>query len=116
MDFLNPLITQLTNTFRSMSLGARIVSGLLIVVVVVSMAFLFNRQLATPDAFLFGGSPVNASELPNIEAAFGAANLKNYVVDGNRIRVPRGEESAYMVALAEKNALPAELVVTCNRC
>jgi len=107
MDFLNQAFAQINNVFRSLSVGARIMTGLLVVLVVVSLAFLFNRQLASPESFLFGGEPVSAAELPGIEAAFGKAGLKNYAVEGNRIRVPRGEESSYMVALAEGSALPA---------
>jgi flagellar M-ring protein FliF len=107
MGFLNNAINQFNNTFRTLSLGARVVAGLLLLVVVISLAYLFNRQTSAPDAFLFGGEPVTAAELPNIEAAFGKSSLKNYTIEGNRIRVPRGEESTYMAALAEDNAMPS---------
>lgn len=107
MGFLNNAINQFNNVFRTLSVGARIVAGLLLVVVVISLAYLFNRQTASPDAFLFGGEPVTVAELPNIEAAFGKASLKNYSIEGNRIRVPRGEESTYMAALADSQAMPA---------
>ncbi|MGC4003558.1 MAG: hypothetical protein QM811_10650 [Pirellulales bacterium] len=43
-----------------------------------------------------------------MEAAFGKASLKNYSVEGNRIRVPRGEEAAYMAALADAQVMPAQ--------
>ncbi len=107
MGFLNNAVNQFNNVFRTLSLGARVVAGLLLLVVVISLAYLFNRQTAAPEAFLFGGEPVTAAELPNIEAAFGKASLKNYSTEGNRIRVPRGEESTYMAALADGQAMPA---------
>jgi flagellar M-ring protein FliF len=107
MGFLNNTINQFNNVFRTLSVGARILAGLLLVVVVISLAYLFNRQTAAPDAFLFGGEAVTAAELPNIEAAFGKASLKNYTIEANRIRVPRGEESTYMAALADSQAMPA---------
>lgn len=107
MGFLNNAVNQFNAVFRTLSLGARIVAGLLLLVVVISLAYLFNRQTAAPDSFLFGGEPVTAAELPNIEAAFGKASLKNYSIEANRIRVPRGEESTYMAALADGQAMPA---------
>ncbi len=107
MGFLNNAITQFNNVFQTLSVGARIVAGLLLLVVVISLAYLFNRQSAAPDSFLFGGEAVTAAELPNIEAAFGKASLKNYSIEANRIRVPRGEESTYMAALADGQAIPA---------
>ena len=107
MGFLNNAVNQFNATFRTLSLGARVVAGLLLLVVVISLAYLFNRQTAAADAFLFGGEPVTAAELPNIEAAFGKASLKNYSIEANRIRVPRGEESVYMAALADGQAMPA---------
>jgi hypothetical protein len=42
-----------------------------------------------------------------MQAAFGKANLSGYVVEGNRIRIPRGQQSAYLGALADSGALPA---------
>lgn len=107
MGFLNNAINQFNNVFRTLSVGARIMAGLLLVVVVISLAYLFNHQTASPDSFLFGGEAVTAAELPNIEAAFGKASLKHYSIEANRIRVPRGEESTYMAALADSQAMPA---------
>jgi flagellar biosynthesis/type III secretory pathway M-ring protein FliF/YscJ len=43
-----------------------------------------------------------------MEAAFAKAKLKEWEVCGTSIRVPRGQESAYMLALAEANALPKD--------
>jgi flagellar M-ring protein FliF len=106
MDFLNQASAQITNLFRSMSAGARIVAGLLIAVIVVSLAYLFNHQFAGPDAYLMGGEAVSATEINEIEAAFGQAGLKDYRLDGLRIRVPRGQEAIYMAALADADALP----------
>ena len=54
MDFLNKGIAQVSDLFRSMTPGARITAGLLLTVVVVSLAYLFNRQTASADAYLLG--------------------------------------------------------------
>ena len=106
MDFLNKAYAQLLDLFRSMTMGARIVSGLLLIVVVVSVAYLFNHQISGPDEFLMNGESFPAAQLPAMLAAFGKANLSSFQVDGNRIRVPHSQQSAYMGALADANALP----------
>ena len=52
------------------------------------------------------GVPVAADQLPVMEAALAKANLKGYEVRGTSIFVPRGQEAAYMAALADAKALP----------
>ena len=41
-----------------------------------------------------------------MESAFGKAHLEGYVIEGSKIRVPRGQKAAYMGALADAKALP----------
>jgi flagellar M-ring protein FliF len=108
MDFLNQASAQITNLFRSMSVGARIVAALLLTVIVVSLAYLFNHQFAGPDAYLMGGEPIPREEINNIVGVLGKAGLTNFEVEGTRIRVPRGQEATYMAALVDNNALPGE--------
>lgn len=107
MDFLNRAYAQLTDVFRSMSAGARLTAGLLLAAVLVSLLWLFRTGVAGPDAFLMGGQRFSANELPAMEAAFAKSNLSQYEIDGNQIRVPRGQQAAYMAALADAGALPA---------
>ena len=108
MDFFNKAFAQVSDLFRSMTPGARITAGLLLTVVVVSLAFLFNRQSASADAYLLGEQGAfTAGEMSSMQAAFGKANLSGYVVEGNRIRIPRGQQAAYLGALADSGALPA---------
>jgi flagellar M-ring protein FliF len=107
MDFLNQAIAQISAVFRTLSAGAKITVGLLMILIVVSMAYLFNRQVASPDTYLFGGQAVDAADLPAMQAAFGSANLKNFVMEGNQIKVPAGEQASYMAALGEAGALPS---------
>lgn len=106
MDFLNKAMAQLAELFRSMSAGSRMTAGLLLAVIVVSVAFLVRSQAGGPDGYLMNGEQFPASQLPAMIAAFGEANLNDYQVEGTRIRVPRGQEAKYMAALAAKNALP----------
>jgi len=106
MDFVNKALAQITDLFRSMTPGARITSGLLLLVVVVGLGYLFNVRSSSPDAYLMNGEPFPAAQLPAMEAAFAKKGLGNYQFEGNRIRIPRGQQSAYVAALAEYNALP----------
>ena len=106
MDFLNKTYAQLVDLFRSMTLGARITSGLLLVVVVISLLYIFKWHSAGPEVDLMHGLPVPAGQLPAMEAAFKKAELSGYEIRGTQIRVPRGQEAKYMAALAEAKALP----------
>jgi len=106
MDFLNKTLAQLNDLFRSMTIGARITAGLLLVAVVVSLVYLFRFQAGGPEVDLMHGMPVPASHLPLMESAFAKAGLTNYEVRGTRVLVPHGQEAAYMAALADAEALP----------
>src|SRR5690349_8530908 len=102
MDFVNKTFAQLSDLLKSMTPGARITTGLLLLVVVVSLAFLFQHQTSTPDAYLMGGEPFAPSQFGAMEAAFHKAGLNGYEIDGSRIKVPRGQQAAYMAALADE--------------
>ena len=58
MDFLNTAYQQITDLFRTMTPAARITTGLLLAVVVISLVFLFRYESETADAFLFGAEPL----------------------------------------------------------
>jgi len=106
MDFLNKSIAQVSELFRSMTPGARLTAGLLLAVVVVSVGYLFRQGTAGPDAYLFGGEALPDGQLTRVEAAIAQAGLSGYVREGNRIRVPAGEQAAYLAAVADGDALP----------
>ena len=106
MDFLNKSIAQVSELFRSMTPGARLTAGLLLAVVVVSMGYLFRQSATGPDAFLFGGEPLSDGQLTRVEAAIAQAGLSGFQREGNRIRVPAGQQAAYLAAVADAGALP----------
>ncbi len=107
MDVLNKALAQINDLFKSMTPGARLTAGLLLAVVVISLAYLFNHQMAGGDADLLGGQPFTAGEMSAMEAAFGKAGLNGYTIVGSRIRIPAGQKAAYMAALVDHGALPA---------
>lgn len=107
MDVLNRLTTQMNDLFKSMSPGARMTAGLLLVAVVVSLGYLFNTQQAGADAYLLNGQSFTADEMSSMEAAFGKAGLSDYTIDGSRVRISKSRQAAFLGALADENALPA---------
>ncbi len=106
MDFLNTAFAQLNEFFRSMTPAARFTAVLLLAVVVISLAYLVNTQVAGPDAFLLNGQNFSPKEMQKIESALGSAGLGDYEIEGTKIRIPRGQQDAYMAALAAGDALP----------
>ncbi|HET6882626.1 MAG TPA: hypothetical protein VFI31_20835 [Pirellulales bacterium] len=108
MDFLNRAFAQLSELFRSMTPAARITTGLLLVLVVTSLGYLFNHQVSGGDGFLLEGQPFSQAELQAMQAAFGQAGLGGFEIDGGRIRVPRALKAKYMAALADADAMPAQ--------
>ena len=106
MDFLNKSFSQLSDLFRSMTPGTRIRAGLLLIVMIVSLGYLFTYQVSDPDVDLMNGISVPAGNLPVMEAAFAKAGLPSPEIRGTQILVPRGQKAAYMAALADAGALP----------
>jgi flagellar M-ring protein FliF len=107
MDFLNKAYAQLADLFRSMTPGARITAGLLLIVVVVSLGYLFNHQISGQTSDLLHGMRVSDSQIQLMMGAFGKKNLNDAVpTSGGQILVPHGQEAKYMGALADAKALP----------
>jgi flagellar M-ring protein FliF len=108
MDFLNKAFAQLADLFRSMTPGARITSALLLAVVVISLGYLFTQHSYGPSVYLMNGESFPPSLIHDMEAAFALAGLAPAEIEGTRIRVPRGQQTAYMAALADASALPRD--------
>ncbi|MEX2167727.1 MAG: flagellar M-ring protein FliF C-terminal domain-containing protein [Pirellulales bacterium] len=108
MNSLNKLFAQVRELFLSMTPAARITAGLLLAVVVVSLAFLFQQGMAGPDEYLFGGEPFSAGQIAQVEAALATVG-NDFRIEGNRIRVPRSKKDVYIAAVADAGALPRNI-------
>ena len=106
MDFLSKAYGQLADLFKSMTPGSRITAGMLLIMIVVSLSYLFVFQVNTANEFLFGSREFSQGELDAMQSAFGAAGLSNFEVVGKRVRVPRGKLVEYLQALSQSNFLP----------
>ena len=107
MELATKGYAQLADLFKSMTPAARVTAALLLLVTVVSVAYLFNHPVAGRDAYLLGGELFAPSQLRDMQAAFGKAGLEAEIEEG-KVKIPRGQESKYMAALADADALPAE--------
>src|SRR3972149_9909173 len=98
MDFINKAFLQLTELFRSMTIGARITAALLLVLVVVSLAYLFHYQASGPAVYLMGGEAFSTEQLRAMEAALAKEGLGGWTFDGSRSRLPPGPQGAHAAA------------------
>lgn len=109
MDFVNQTINQLRDLFGSMTPGARLTAGLLLAVVVVSLGYLVNQGTSGPDTYLFGAEPLTSSQIARMEGAMSQAGLGDYTVEGNHIKIPRGQKATYIAAIADAGELPPDI-------
>jgi flagellar M-ring protein FliF len=109
MDFLNRAFLQLRELFESMTLGSRITSALLLVVIVISLGYLFVNGVSGPNEYLMDGASFTPEQLKAMEAAFAKAGLDDYVRDSGKVRIPRNKKVAYLGALVAADAMPSEI-------
>jgi type III secretory pathway lipoprotein EscJ len=108
MDFLNRALAPLHDAVKSMTPGARLMAAASLVAVVLGTAWILRQQDGEPDTYLMSGQTFSAAQLRDMEGALGKAGLVGYHIEGARIRVPGGEQSKYMAALADGSALPED--------
>lgn len=106
MDLINKTWEQLKDIFLSLTPGTRVTTVLLLIVIVVSLGYLFTYSGSGSSTYLMNGAYFSPTDLPAMEAAFAAKGLNDYRIEGTRIRVPLGKQDKYVAALAEGNALP----------
>jgi flagellar M-ring protein FliF len=106
MDFLYKTFEQLRDLWKSMTPSARLASGLMAGVIVVSALWLVRGTPEKSDHSLFGGRELSQNEIAKMVEAFSQANLSGWEVVGNRIHIPGALKHKYMAALAEAKVLP----------
>ncbi len=109
MDFANRIYGQCAELLRAMTPRARLTVALLAVVVLASFVYLGRQEFAGDTMYLLGGQELSPSEVTAMQGALGKAKLSDFAVEGNRIRIPRVKQAAYLAALADGNALPQTL-------
>jgi len=111
MNILSSAVSQVRELLSSMTPAGRITTGLLLIAVVVSLAYLFRTGVGGGEEYLLGGRPLSGSEIAAAEAAFAKVGLSDYEIEGTRILIPRGHKAAYIGAMADAAALPPDFNV-----
>ena len=106
MDFLARATQQLRELYEGMTPSARIVTALLTTAIVVSLFFLFSYEAIGGDTYVYGGQEFSQSDLAAMLTAIGQAGLNDAEIVGNRLRIPRTQEAAYINAIAKGGATP----------
>lgn len=107
MGFLNQTFAQIRDLFGSMTPASRITATLLVGVIVISLAFLFQGYSGGAEEPLFGGELLQPREADRVETALGQAGLEVLPRQSGRIMAPRGKKSVYLAAIGNAGALPA---------
>ncbi len=108
MNLFNQITKQISDLIMSMTPTARIMAGLMVATIVVSLGWLVTVQQSTRYEFLLGGKVFTEGELVRIEQAFGDAALPDYQREGLRIKIPTSTRDVYMKALNDNKAVPEQ--------
>ncbi len=108
MNVLNEFGKQLKSLFESLTPASRIMAGLMLGVILVSLGWIFAAQQTTSYEYLFGGRDASDGELEKWEATFGESKLRDYERIGNRIKIPSAKKDLYLKALAGADLLTKE--------
>ncbi|MCA9189108.1 MAG: hypothetical protein KDA99_25965 [Planctomycetales bacterium] len=104
LQFLQPLYRIIAAT----STRVRAMSVAFLAMVIASIA-LWQSLLSVPNEFLLGGREFSERELTDMAGAFARAELDDYELVGNKLRVPRRQRQKYLRALVDSNAMPQDL-------
>ena len=112
MDKLKETWGQIRDLYAGMPVGTRIVAGLLVAVLLVSLIFLVMPGKGTPvaakDVYLFGDYRFSQSQQNAAIEAFGKEGLNDYNWEGFRLKVPVKRMELYTSALSKGNAIPKD--------
>jgi flagellar M-ring protein FliF len=108
MNTFTQISKQLGDLFATMTPSARIMAGLMVGVIVVSLGWIVSSQTASNHETLLGGIALSNEELDRIETAFSEAQLRDYIREGKQIRIPSGSKDLYLKAISTADALPKE--------
>jgi len=106
MDAFKQVWSRLIELNRRLSPNARLIAALSAVALIVCIGWTVRGLLVVETVYLLGPQTLTSEELTEMQTALAKAQLSDFAVEGNRIRVPRERQAAYIAALAENRALP----------
>ncbi len=107
MNALSQIGKQLSDMLTAMTPQARIMAGLMVTVVVVSLGWILTTGGGTSYETLLGAS-FTETQLDQMETAFSEAGLRGYNRVGRQMKIPTGEKDQYLRALSASNAMPEQ--------
>jgi len=109
MDALQKAWLQFVEQFRRLSPNARLAVSVSAVALLLCIGWGTRNLLAVESVYLLGGQPLTTEQLTEMQSAMAKAQLNDFIVEGNRIRVPRERLPQYIEALAANGALPESI-------
>lgn len=106
MEAIKQVWQRLVELYRRLSPNARLVAALSAVALIVCLGWTVRGAFTVDTVYLLGGQALTTEELTDMQAALAKAQLSDFTIEGNRIRVPRDLQAQYIAALAEHRALP----------
>ncbi|MCC9644894.1 beta-cystathionase [Rhodopirellula sp. JC740] len=106
---LQNALDQFRSVYASMPVPSRIIAGLLLTAIVLALGFLVRGSTTTSTEYLLGGRTFSERDLDAAEVAFGNADLRGWVRDGRRIKIPIESRSEFLKALESSASLPLSL-------
>lgn len=108
MNLLSKLGEQILELFNSMTISARIMAGLMVGVIAVSLGWILSVERSASMEYLMDGRQFTDESLDSIESAFGEASLRKYKRDGKRMMISSNEKDLYLKAIMDAEAFPME--------
>jgi len=108
MEFFSKLHEQVAERFRSLTPSARHASIAAVLVILAGVVFLLSWRSNEVYEPLFDSQTFSVRDIAKMTTAFRKVGLDDSRSVDNQILVPRDEKDAYLVALGEADALPAD--------
>ncbi|MBC8876793.1 MAG: hypothetical protein H8E44_45780 [Planctomycetes bacterium] len=108
MEFFSKLHEQVAERSRSLTPSARLASIAAVLVILAGVVFLLSWRSNEVYEPLFDSQTFSVRDIAKMTTAFRKVGLDDSRNVDNQILVPRDEKDAYLVALAEADALPAD--------
>ena len=85
-----------------------------VIVAILAVLHVSQQQVSAPMQELLQGYNLKTRDLQRMQIAFGQAGLNEFKVKDGVVWVPQAKHSSYLAAVAEHDAIPAELKVADN--
>ncbi len=107
MESLQRTLAQFRDLFKGMAPSQRLTLAALPLLVVGALAAMMYAGRTPPHDYLLGGKTFSTEELKHAQEALQQAGLTQFVIEGQKIQIPRTDAARYNAALVEGGGVPA---------